>query len=74
VSPWTWLAGTYFRASTNIIENDPIFGVTDTFKQFGFDIADPDLLPDARPGQFPNDNSFAGAFHYRESRPRSSAN
>jgi outer membrane receptor protein involved in Fe transport len=49
-----------------VIENDPIFGVTDTFKQFGFDIADPDLLPDARPGQFPNDNSFAGAFHYRE--------
>jgi outer membrane receptor protein involved in Fe transport len=67
VSPWTWLAGTYFsNQHTNIIENDPIFGVTDTFKSFGFDIADPDLLPDARPGQFPNDNSFAGAFHFRE--------
>jgi hypothetical protein len=62
------LAGRYLlsRQHTNVIENDPIFGVTDTFKQFGFDIADPDLLPDARPGQFPNDNSFAGAFHYRE--------
>ena len=67
VSPWTWLAGTYFsNQHTNIIENDPIFGVTDTFKRFGFDIADPDLLPDARPGQFPNDNSFARAFHFRE--------
>lgn len=67
VSPWTWLAGAYFsNQHTNIIENDPIFGVTDTFKRFGFDIADPDLLPDARPGQFPNDNSFAGAFHFRE--------
>jgi iron complex outermembrane receptor protein len=67
VSPWTWLAGTYFsRQHTNVVENDPIYGVTDTFKQFGFDIADPELLPDARPGQFPNDNSFAGAFHYRE--------
>jgi outer membrane receptor protein involved in Fe transport len=67
VSPWTWLAGTYFsRQHTNVVENDPIFGVTDLFKQFGFDIADPELLPDARPGQFPNDNSFAGAFHYRE--------
>ena len=67
MSPWTWLAGAYFSLQhTNIIENDPIFGVTDTFRQFGFDIADPDLLPDARPGQFPNDNSFAGAFHYRE--------
>ena len=67
VSPWTWLAGTYFsRQHTNITENDPIFGVTDTFKQFGFDIYDPELLPDVRPGSFPNDNSFAGAFHYRE--------
>ncbi|USX25897.1 TonB-dependent receptor [Oxalobacteraceae bacterium OTU3CINTB1] len=67
VSPWTWLAGTYFsRQHTNITENDPIFGVTDTFKQFGFDIYDPELLPDVRPGSFPNDNSFAGAFHYKE--------
>jgi len=67
VSPWTWLAGTYFsNQHTNVIENDPIFGVTDTFKSFGFDIADPDLLPGAHAGQFPNDNSFAGAFHFRE--------
>lgn len=67
VSPWTWLAGTYFsRQHTNITENDPIFGVTDTFRQFGFDIYDPELLPDVRPGSFPNDNSFAGAFHYKE--------
>jgi outer membrane receptor protein involved in Fe transport len=67
VSPWTWLAGTYSsRQHTNIIENDPIFGVTATFTKFGFDIADPDLLPDGRPDAFPNDNSFAGAFHYQE--------
>jgi iron complex outermembrane recepter protein len=67
VSPWTWLGGVYFsRQHTNLVENDPIFGVTDTFTRFGFDIADPDLLPGARPGAFPNDNSFSGAFHYRE--------
>jgi iron complex outermembrane receptor protein len=67
VSPWTWLAGTYFsNQHTDLTENDPIFGVTDTFSQFGFDINDPDLLPGAHEGAFPNDNSFAGAFHYRE--------
>ncbi|MET0265743.1 MAG: TonB-dependent receptor [Duganella sp.] len=67
LSPWTWLAGTYFsRQRTDIAENDPIFGVTDTFRAFGFDIYDPELLPDVRPGSFPNDDSFAGEFHYRE--------
>lgn len=66
-SPWTWLAGTYFsNQHTNLNENDPIHGVTETFKKFGFSIDDPELLPDAYPGAFPNDNSFAGEFHYRE--------
>lgn len=67
VSPWTWLAGVYFsNQHTNINENDPIFGVNDTFTQFGFSSADPDLLPGAYPGAFPNDNAFSGQFHYRE--------
>jgi len=67
VSPWTWLAGVYFSSQhTNIVENDPIFGVNDTFAQFGFSSADPAILPDAYAGAFPNDNAFAGAFHYRE--------
>ncbi|MBC7683950.1 MAG: TonB-dependent receptor plug domain-containing protein, partial [Bdellovibrionales bacterium] len=67
VSPWTWLGGVYFSSQrTNILENDPIFGVTATFAQFGFDIADPDILPGAFPGAFPADNSYSGAFAYRE--------
>jgi outer membrane receptor protein involved in Fe transport len=67
VSPWTWLGGFYFsNQHTNIIENDPIFGVNDTFTKFGFSSADPDLLPGAVPGAFPGDNAFSGAFHYRE--------
>jgi len=67
VSPWTWLAGVYFsNQHTNIDENDPIFGVNDTFTRFGFSSADPDLLPGAYPGAFPNDNAFSGHFHYRE--------
>lgn len=67
VSPWTWLGGVYFsNQHTNITENDPIFGVNDTFAQFGFSTADPDILPGAFPNDFPNDNAFSGAFHYRE--------
>ncbi|WP_229420505.1 TonB-dependent receptor [Pseudoduganella albidiflava] len=67
LSPWTWLAGLYVsNQHTNINENDPIFGVNDTFAQFGFSSADPDLLPDARPNAFPNDNAFMGIFHYHE--------
>jgi iron complex outermembrane receptor protein len=67
VSPWTWLGGVYFsNQHTNIIENDPIFGINAIFPQFGFDINDPDLLPDVKPGAFPGDNSYSGAFHYRE--------
>ncbi len=66
-SPVTWLAGYYFsNQHTNLNENDPIFGVNATFEKFGFSSADPDLLPDSYPGAFPNDNSFAGEFHYRE--------
>jgi iron complex outermembrane receptor protein len=67
VSPWTWLGGMYFsNQHTNIVENDPIFGVNDTFTKFGFSSADPAILPGAYAGAFPGDNAFAGAFHYRE--------
>lgn len=67
VSAWTWLAGLYTsNQHTNIDENDPIFGVNDTFARFGFSSSDPALLPDARPGAFPNDNAFMGIFHYHE--------
>jgi iron complex outermembrane receptor protein len=67
VSPWTWLGGVYFsNQHTNIVENDPIFGVNDTFARFGFSSADPAILPGAYAGALPGDNAFAGAFHYRE--------
>jgi outer membrane receptor protein involved in Fe transport len=66
-SPWTWLGGVYVSDQhTDIIENDPIFGVNDTFARFGFSSADPAILPDTYPGAFPGDNAFSGAFHYRE--------
>jgi iron complex outermembrane receptor protein len=67
VSPWTWLGGMYFsNQHTNIDENDPIFGVNDTFARFGFSSADPDILPGAYPGAFPGDNAFSGSFRFRE--------
>lgn len=66
-SAWTWLGGVYLsNQHTNIAENDPIFGVNDTFAQFGFSSADPAILPGSYVGAFPADNAFSGAFHYRE--------
>jgi iron complex outermembrane receptor protein len=66
-SPWTWLGGVYVSDQhTDIIENDPIFGVNATFARFGFSSEDPAILPDTYPGAFPGDNAFSGAFHYRE--------
>ena len=67
VSPWTWLGGVYFsNQHTNIIENDPVFGVNASFAQFGFSSADPAILPGAYAADFPGDNAYHGAFHYRE--------
>jgi iron complex outermembrane receptor protein len=67
VSPWTWLGGVYFsRQRTSLVENDPIFGVNATFARFGLSAEDPNILPDSFPGAFAGDNSFSGAFHYRE--------
>ncbi|MES2126564.1 MAG: TonB-dependent receptor [Pseudomonadota bacterium] len=67
VSAWTWLGGAYFsNQHTNLVENDPIFGVNATFAKYGLSAADPGILPGAFAGDFPEDNSFLGTFHYRE--------
>jgi len=67
VSPWTWVGGIYVsHQHTNIVENDPIYGVNATFNAFGVSAADPNILPGASPGDFPNDDSFFGSFHYLE--------
>ncbi len=66
-SSWTWVGGVYVsNQHTNIIENDPIYGVNSTFNAFGVSAQDPNILPGAYPGDFPNDDSFYGAFHYQE--------
>ncbi len=67
VSPWTWVGGVYAsNQHTNIIENDPIYGINATFAAFGVSAQDPNILPGATPGDLPNDNSFFGSYHYRE--------
>jgi len=66
-SNWTWLGGLYVsKQHTDIDENDPIFGVNETFSRFGFSSSDPAILPDAYPNAFPGDNAFAGVFRYVE--------
>jgi len=70
VSPWTWVAGGYVSEQhTNIVENDPIYGVNAAFTQAGVSYTDPNVLsqpPTGPMGYFPNDNSFYGIFHYYE--------
>jgi iron complex outermembrane receptor protein len=66
VSPWTWVGGVYVsNQHTNIIENDPIYGINATFNAFKVSPIDP-LLAGGKAGDLPNDDSFFGAFHYRE--------
>jgi len=66
-SPWTWVGGTYVSTQhTNVVENDPIYGINSTFNAFGVSAQDPNILPGAYPNDLPNDDSFFGEFHYRE--------
>lgn len=67
VSAWTWLGGAYFsNQHSNIDENDPIFGIRQAFADVGLSVEDPAILPGAFAGDFPDDNSYHGAFHYHE--------
>jgi iron complex outermembrane receptor protein len=66
VSSWTWVGGAYVsNQHTNIVENDPIYGINATFNAFGVAPLDP-ILPGGVAGSLPNDDSFYGAFHYLE--------
>jgi outer membrane receptor protein involved in Fe transport len=49
-SPLTWIVGTYFsNLRTALYDNEPVYGITDTFASFGADPADPNLLGSATP-------------------------
>jgi len=49
-TPLTWIAGAYYsNLRTALYDNEPVFGITDTFSSFGVDPADPNLLGSATP-------------------------
>jgi iron complex outermembrane receptor protein len=67
VSPFTWLAGAYVADQhTNIVENDPVFGVNAAFSAAGISPSDPNALAGAVSAGFPNDDSYFSARHYHD--------
>jgi outer membrane receptor protein involved in Fe transport len=67
VSSFTWLAGAYVADQhTNIVENDPVFGVNAAFVAAGASPSDPSVLAGAVSAGFPNDDSYFSARHYHD--------
>jgi len=49
-SPFTWIGGAYYaNLRTTLHDNEPVYGINDTFAAFHADPADPDLLGFAMP-------------------------
>lgn len=58
----TWVAGLYsanYLAKTS--ENDPVYGLNNTFKNYGVSPTDDSILSGALPIGFPNDNTYFGS-------------
>ncbi len=63
--PLTWVGGLYLaRTKTQVIDNEPIFGINAAFTAAGADINDPAQLADSFPGAFTGDSSYYSARHY----------
>jgi len=66
-SPITWIGGAYFaQTKTQVIDNEPIFGINAAFTAAGADINDPAQLTDSFPGAFTGDSSYYSARHYKD--------
>ncbi len=67
-NPLTWVVGVYSaRTKTDVIDNEPVFGLTKAFTDKGVSIYDPTQWVDDSGiynGAFPNDNSYFSARHY----------
>ncbi len=62
VSPFTWIGGLFYsNLKTNVLDNEPVFGINKAFANAGVNPADPNLLGSA----FPGDNSYFSGRHYR---------
>ena len=61
-SPLTWIGGAYYsNLRTTLYDNEPVYGITDTFASFNVNPADPGLLGFATP----NDMVYQSLRHYK---------
>ncbi len=66
-SPLTWIAGLFVaRTKTEVIDDEPVFGINAAFKAAGKNIDDPAQLTDSFPGAFLGDSSYYSARHYQD--------
>lgn len=65
--PLTWVSGVYLaRTKTQVVDNEPIFGINGAFRAAGADIEDPNQLAGSFPGAFTGDSSYYSARHYTD--------
>lgn len=65
--PLTWIAGAYAsQAKTQVIDNEPVFGINAAFTAAGANINDPNQLAGSFPGAFTGDSSYYSARHYTD--------
>ncbi|WP_077037472.1 TonB-dependent receptor [Pelomonas sp. KK5] len=67
--PLTWVTGFYSATTkTDVVDSEPVFGITKAFTDKGADINDLSNWTDDSgmyAGAFPNDNSYYSARHYK---------
>jgi iron complex outermembrane receptor protein len=65
--PLTWIGGVYVaRTKTQVIDNEPIFGINAAFAAAGRDINDSNDMGGSFPGAFTGDSSYYSARHYND--------
>ena len=65
--PLTWIGGAYIaQTKTQVVDNEPIFGINAAFTAAGADINDPGQLGGSFPGAFTSDSSYYSARHYKD--------
>ena len=65
--PLTWIGGVYLaQTKTQVIDNEPIFGINAAFAAAGADINSDAQLAGSFPGAFTGDSSYYSARHYKD--------
>ena len=63
----TWIGGFYLaQTKTEVVDNEPIFGINAAFTAAGRNINDSAQLTDSFPGAFKGDSSYYSARHYKD--------